>query len=100
MSWLKYSLFFVFALFSSLDARVWRDTYGHSVEAEFVRMSGESVHLRRKDGSIVKVNFGILSPQDRQYLATRAGGSKSFKVMEAVKRVDAAVHSGLTEKGL
>ena len=100
MTWLKYSLFFALGLLSTLDARVWRDTYGHSVEAEFVRMSGESVHLRRKDGSIVKVNFGILSPQDRQYLATRAGGSKSFKVMEAVKRVDAAVQSGLTEKGL
>ena len=100
MTFFKYPLFFAFALFSALDARVWRDTYGHSVEAEFVRMSGESVHLRRKDGSIVKVNFGILSPQDRQYLATRAGGSKSFKVMEAVKRVDAAVQSSLTEKGL
>ena len=48
----------------------------------------------------MKVNFGILSPQDRQYLATRADGSGSFKVMEAVKRVDAAVQSSLTEKGL
>ena len=42
----------------------------------------------------------LASPQDRQYLATRAGGSKSFKVMETVKRVDAVVQSGLTEKGL
>ena len=39
MTCLKYSLFFAFGLLSTLGARVWRDTYGHSVEAEFVRMS-------------------------------------------------------------
>ena len=85
---------------SVLEARVWRDTYGHSVEAEFVRMSGESVHLRRKDGSIVKVNFGILSPLDKVFLRNRASGSKSFKIMEAVKRVDATVEAGLQKHAL
>ena len=76
MTLLKYSLFFAFALFSTLNARVWRDTYGHSVEAEFVRMSGESVHLRRKDGSIVKVNLASFHPKTgntlRRVLAVRS----------------------------
>ncbi|SVC68077.1 uncharacterized protein METZ01_LOCUS320931, partial [marine metagenome] len=88
----------ILCLTVTADARVWRDSYGHSVEAEFVRMSGESVHLRRAlDGRIIQINFGILSPQDKAFLRHRASGSKSFKIMEAVKRVDAAVEVGLKE---
>ncbi|MBT6461486.1 MAG: hypothetical protein HOK49_02995, partial [Opitutae bacterium] len=38
----------IYVCFSGIaDARVWRDKFGHSIDAEYVRMSGESVHLRR-----------------------------------------------------
>lgn len=83
------------------DARVWRDTFGHSVDAEYVRMSGESVHLRRSsDKQIIQVNFGILSPKDQAFLGERASGSKSFKIRAAVSRVDAALEAGLAKNKL
>ena len=88
-------------LTSQAEYRYWQDTKGHRVHAEFVRMSGEQVHLRRKDnGQIISVTLAILSEPDQAYLRRKASGSKSVKIATAIKKVDAAVEVGLTKQGL
>jgi hypothetical protein len=83
------------------EYRVWKDTQGHAVEAEFVRVSGEQVHLKRKDtGKVIPVTMVILSKEDQDYLLEKASGSKTVKIAEAIRKVDAAVETGLAKHGL
>lgn len=50
--------------------RTWTDTTGQfSVEAELVDVDGDSVKLRRNDGSIISVPLTKFSAEDKQYLA-------------------------------
>ncbi len=52
-------------------AREWRDVSGKfSIEAEFVEFSGDSVKLRRNDGSLIAVPVNKLSVLDQRYLAS------------------------------
>ena len=83
------------------EYRIWQDTKGHRVNAEFVRISGEQVHLRRKDtGQVIAVSVVILSPQDQAYLKQKASGSKTLIIGEAIRKIDAAVEAGLNKQGL
>jgi hypothetical protein len=55
----------------SAEMRIWEDTSGKSVKAEFVREIFGSVELRRPDGSLHSIPLENLSAQDTKYLRTR-----------------------------
>jgi hypothetical protein len=53
-------------------AREWKDaTGGFKIEAEFVRVAGEKVELRKADGAIVAVPIAKLSKADQEFLQTQ-----------------------------
>ena len=59
-------------LFSAWPAsgRIWTDTSGSfHVEAEFVKVSGDSVTLKKPNGDVIKVPLAKLSETDKQFLA-------------------------------
>ena len=90
-----------FPLYSQAEFRIWQDTQGHKVNAEFVRVSGDQVHLRRKDnGQIIKVTIVVLSEQDQAYLKQKAGGSKTVIISDSIRKIDAAVEAGLQKHNL
>ena len=70
------------------SSRTWKDATGKfEIEAEFVRIDGEKVVLRKTDGSNVSVPINKLSAIDQGYIEGRrsAGGSSDdnpFKEME------------------
>ena len=53
------------------EMRVWEDTSGIPVTAEFVREIFDTIELRRPDGSLYSIPLENLSPLDTQYLRTR-----------------------------
>jgi len=61
-------------LFSaSLDARIWTDSTGkYRIEAEFVTLEGDTVHLRRPDGQGIAIPLERLSPADQAYAKQQA----------------------------
>jgi WD40 repeat protein len=63
------------ALSSQLYAREWSSTGGRfTVEAEFVRIDGSKVILKKPDGTLVPVEFEKLSDVDQQYVQTLTDG--------------------------
>jgi hypothetical protein len=52
--------------------RTWSDGAGHTVEAAFIKLEDEVVHLRRSDGKIAQVPLERLSKQDQAYVAEQA----------------------------
>jgi len=63
------SLFFSGSV--SAEMRIWEDTSGTSVKAEFVREIFGAVELRRPDGGLQSIPLEKLSAQDTEYLRTR-----------------------------
>jgi hypothetical protein len=55
----------------SAEMRVWEDTSGTSVQAEFVREMFGAVELRRPSGKLHSIALENLSAQDTDYLRTR-----------------------------
>ncbi len=55
----------------SAEMRIWEDTSGHSVKAEFVRELFKAVELRRPDGTLHSIPLDNLSEQDSAYVRTR-----------------------------
>lgn len=53
------------------EMRIWEDTSGLSVKAEFVREIFEAVELRRPDGSLYSIPLEKLSKLDTDYLRSR-----------------------------
>jgi endonuclease YncB( thermonuclease family) len=53
--------------------RVWTSVSGAKVEAEFVQNVLDSVLLRRRDASLVRIPLGLLTPED-QAIARRLSG--------------------------
>lgn len=53
------------------EMRIWEDTSGKQVKAEFVRELFGSVELRRPDRSLYSIPLENLSAQDTRYLRTR-----------------------------
>ena len=61
----------VFCLLSlrSNFARTWTDSSGtHEIEAELVKLDGEVVHLKKADGTIIKVPLNKLCLGDQRFL--------------------------------
>jgi hypothetical protein len=54
---------------ASLDARTWTDVQNRSVEADLVRVDGENVILKMKDGREVPFPLARLSQPDRDFVA-------------------------------
>ena len=63
------AVFFCGSVFAEM--RVWEDSSGKSVKAEFVRELFGSIELRRPDGSLHSIPLENLSAQDVKYLRTR-----------------------------
>ncbi|MBI9021472.1 MAG: hypothetical protein JEZ10_09505 [Verrucomicrobia bacterium] len=55
----------------SAEMRVWEDTSGNPVTAEFVREIFGAVELRRPNGALHSIPLESLSAQDTEYLRTR-----------------------------
>ena len=55
------------AVFVQAEYRPWSDIKGNTIEAEYIRTSDETVVLRKRDGTEIKVPLLSLSEQDRTY---------------------------------
>lgn len=62
------------------EFRPWTDSKGNSVEAEYVRMTDDTVVLRKRDGSELKVPLDSLSEEDCQYAMLRNPPKIEIKV--------------------
>jgi len=61
------------------SSRTWTDTTGSfSVIAEFVKVEDDLVHLKKSDGSIVKVPEGRLSNDDLHWIRDHSGETKKL----------------------
>ncbi len=66
------SLAMLAILSPSALGRIWTEGSGNfSVEAEFVAVRGDSVTLKKPDGSVIKVPMASLSESDKQFIARR-----------------------------
>lgn len=50
------------------EFRPWSDTKGNAIEAEYIRLAGDTVLLSKRDGSEIKVSLSSLSDEDRIYV--------------------------------
>lgn len=50
------------------EPRIWTDTQGNAVEAEFILLTGDKALLRKTDGAEAKVPLKSLSEDDRLYI--------------------------------
>ncbi|MEM7391014.1 MAG: hypothetical protein AAF492_01600 [Verrucomicrobiota bacterium] len=66
-------LLFVLSLYGnvSVEARTWTSVKGSKVEAEFVRVEGRRVILKRPDGSLIRIAGSSLILEDRKYIAAQ-----------------------------
>ncbi|TWT29711.1 SHD1 domain-containing protein [Blastopirellula retiformator] len=56
-------------LTGNAQARIWVDSEGRSVDAEFVKFEGNTVHLRRNDdNSMIEVTYSKFSEADKRLL--------------------------------
>jgi hypothetical protein len=79
MKSLRFSLIVVLAAMLSLsssivDARVWTSSAGTKMEAEYVKVAGNVVHLKTPEGRILEVPVNQLSLDDQQHLQTLLAG--------------------------
>ncbi len=56
---------------SPLAARIWTDTQGRTVEAEFLRVADGNVTIRRTDGAVFTLSLEQLSIADREFVAQK-----------------------------
>lgn len=52
------------------DARIWTNTNGKSIEATFIKLEDDIVHLK-KNNRVYKVSINTLSRKDREFIANR-----------------------------
>lgn len=72
MKYLRALLLFVIlgAVCANAEMRVWTAVNGKTVEAEFVKITGDKVVFTRANGKTIKVPLKGLSKKDRDYLAS------------------------------
>lgn len=78
------------------EFRIWTDQNGNQMEAEFIRVSGKNIVLKRKDGKQRTVSPMMLSVDDQEYLwskipADLLNPSKSSMDREKPPRLDVKV---------
>jgi Leucine-rich repeat (LRR) protein len=95
------TVFFVGSQLQAQDAakpelRTWKDSTGQfSVEAVFVRVSGDQVVLQRKDKTKISIPLAKLSVADRQYVQKRLtptpAGKSEQEAFEALQKLGATI---------
>ena len=75
--------------------RTWKTSDGkYSVEADLVKIDGNTVHLKKKvDGEVIPVPIQLLSTEDQEFLKKQAKPDPNEEMIAAVKKE-------LEEKGL
>jgi len=68
------------------EMRVWTDGTGKTVEAEFVRTTGDKVVLKKANGNEIKVSLDSLSEKDRRYAILQAPPRIEIAVSTSVDR--------------
>src|SRR5689334_4243448 len=77
------------SLFAAEELRTWKDTTGKfSIEARFVKLADETVHLETAAGKAMKIPLDKLSAADRKFLADSQPAVNPFQ------RVNAATLKG------
>jgi hypothetical protein len=71
------SLWLPLQIASALELRTWLSIDGKLVEAELVRVLGDKVELRKKDGAVIQVPKTALSFGDLDYVAENAPADKT-----------------------
>lgn len=56
------------ALSTFAESRIWTDTKGNSIEAEYILQTGDKVVLRLVEGNDVQVSLNTLSAEDQDYI--------------------------------
>jgi hypothetical protein len=63
---------------STLSARTWTQAAtGKKIEAEMIKVEGDTVHLRLANGAIGKVKVSALSQADQDFITQQSAGSAS-----------------------
>lgn len=60
------------ALTSLAESRIWTDTKGNAIEAEFVLLTGDKALLKQVDGKEIKVSLNTLSAEDRDFILRKS----------------------------
>ena len=93
------SVLVVFCLLSlhPAVAREWTDSSGtHKIEAELVKLDGEVVHLKKADGTIVKVPLNKLCWDDRKFVRQEMAAHKA-EPAPTVAKPDSDADAGKTQ---
>ena len=69
------AVFLLLAMTARAEFRVWTNSQGRTVEAEYVSATTENVKLRLRDNSMADYSRGQLSAADQAYLAARMKGA-------------------------
>jgi formylglycine-generating enzyme required for sulfatase activity len=62
-------LSFGFVLSAGEAVRTWTDLKGRTMEASFIKYSGDKIVIKRKDGRVFMVSPALFSARDQKYLA-------------------------------
>ncbi len=54
---------------AAVEARTWTDTKGRTIEADFIKMNGDKVVVKRNNGKTVSIPLNSLSQKDKDFLA-------------------------------
>ena len=93
------SVLVVFCLLSLQPAvaREWTDSSGtHKIDAELVKLDGEVVHLKKADGTIVKVPLNKLCWDDRKFVRQEMAAHKA-EPAPTVAKPDSDADAGKTQ---
>ena len=76
--------------------RVWTEVQGRKVEATFVRIEGDMIALRTRDGAVFAFKLGNLPPQEQAI----ARGATPFEPPSQADQIDHLVTKMLKAKGI
>jgi hypothetical protein len=85
--------------------RVWSDTQGRNLEAEFCALQGRVCTVRTREGAVYRLSLDLLVPADRVFAAAyasklAAGRFKDEYVKKAAYQIDYHIGSNLVKRGL
>jgi len=78
---MKNSLLIILMLLSIVSARTWENSEGKKIEAEFVKVEGESVFLKMK-GKEFKIAIDSLSAADQAFIAEKSQKTANKEVAQ------------------
>lgn len=91
----------VLAASAAAQARPWTATSGKTIEADFVKVAGDTVHLKKEDGAPLMIRLALLSAEDQAYVKQRAADAAEAQ-MPAAAQPSRSVNAAtlLSEKDL